>query len=429
MNAFEYFQSINSKLLSTHSNPLHTAIPTILMCVLQTLILSLVISSFNVNALFTTTHFLVGIRTFLISFVFLGELLNKLLIKNNSIDLFQSFITRSVFIFLFLHSFIYFPSSFKFYFKGPCFIFLKFFFHSNLLFSFLNSLLLSSYLTFYSFFIANVPSYTQASGLLFYLKEKIPSIFFESIHISLFTVKSCSLVILGYIVCFHTLLKYIFIFIRISPYYNSIWDFIPFILSLCVSNGVFYVISRFIDSFILFNTSFEYDELSNDSLDVKYHRVVMSYKRKEIKLKNNSKAIKILECYILKEIEELKQIIKYFELSKRHLDSSLFIHVPQANKNCTKKYKVYHMTDALKSKIAYYIEKWLFSKRFNALVEHFEAILLLCKNIKDIENIAILSTKNQIEILEILRTSQVLASEMDMNLKLDSISGIINKLI
>lgn len=429
MNAFDYFELINSKFPPKHSNLIQTAIPTILISALQTLLLSLVVSSFNVNALFMKTDFLFAFRTSLIFFVFLIELLNKFLIKSNTINPFQSFIARFVSVFLFLHSFIYSSNSFKFYFKGPCLIFLKLFFHSNLLFSILNSIVLSSYLTFYSFFISNVPAYTQASGLIFYLKDQIPSIISESIGISMFTAKLTSLTVISYILCIHTLLKSILVFIRISPYYNSIWDLFSFILKVCISNSVFYLIFRFIDSFILFNTSFDYDDFSNDSLDLKYHKIVMAYKRKELKLKNNSKAIQTLECYVSKEISSLKQIINYIELSKKHLDSSLFIHVPQANRNRSKKYKVFHITDALKSKGIHYIEKWLLSKRFNVLIEHFETVLLLCKTIKDNENIVVLATKNQIEILEILRNAQALDSEMNMNLRLESLNAIINKLI
>jgi hypothetical protein len=425
MNACEYFTSVNSRF---HSNKVKITIPASFMSSLETLILSLLISSINFNALFASTEILFTFRTFLIFFAFLVELINKFLIKSNAQNPSQSFILRFFSIFLFFTSFIYSAKSFKFYFKGSCILFSKLFFHSNIIFSLLNSAGLAAYLTFYSYFVSTVPLYTQASGLIFYLQSKFPSVLTDSLKISFFTGKYISMAILLYIACIHTLLRSIFVLLRISPFYNSIWDFLIFISIACVTNGIYYFVFRFIDAFILYNTSFICDESPDDSLDLKYYKIIVAYKSKEIKFKSNSKAIKIIEEYIDSQILDLKQLIGYVELAKKNLDASTFIHVPQPNKNYPQKLRDSNLVDTIKNRFKFAVEKWLFTERFNILIDHFASILLICKNIKESENIIVLPTKNQIEIIDMIRNAKALSIQLEMKLKLDAIDEIINKL-
>lgn len=189
-----------------------------------------------------------------------------------------------------------------------------------------------------------------------------------------------------------------------------------------------------IDSFILFNISYNFIYFPGCSLELQYHKVVMALLHKtrsnsNFTCANGKSSIKIIENYITQEINNLQDCLNALEILKKQLESSLYINVPQVNKNYSKKYKAFDFIDSFKSKIVYKIVKNLLAKKLNVFIENFVSILQIVKIVREQDNINVISMDNQQLIVKILKELKLLSVQMEIDLNTAAFEENFNKLI
>ncbi|ELA41173.1 uncharacterized protein VICG_01772 [Vittaforma corneae ATCC 50505] len=424
----------------------------VIVTLLQAVILSFIISSINVNTLlpwYTNQHIT---RTFLIcsaSILLVGQrILNRqhaLTLKNNLIMEFTSHI-------LFTYCFIQ-PQTLLKFDRTYIFPLSKLKIHVNLLFSVVNSAIFSSFFTFLDCFVKSRIVYTQAPGLFAYLRSKLVAILVDAKNVMQWCIRLSVVGFILYFCLFHNILSILTFSLRISLFYNSITEVVFHILILCINDAVFYIFYAILEYVAVFNLSFNsysvdyhtepddnaindikstHENVSNtdciNSILLKYHKAVMAFKSKELKFKTKPNEAKLVEIAACSALDEIREILKLFEASRNSLDSEIFVTVPQANKRYIKRYRAYHLLNILWGKMQYQAQCFVLSRRLSIVLDSLIEILDFVFTVREQEGIQLLNQAFFNDLLETVEHIGDISGKLQIDLKDERLSNLINKL-
>lgn len=376
-------------------------IPIALVAIQGTCIF-LFISSFNLNTILPwagNTHLLFT-RTFLILLSFFACFLEKIVSRKRQdwplrLSTALIFVSHLTFSYAFVCSRPYLAT-----FDGVPLL-RKARIHTNLIFSLINSAIFGSYLSLLSHHISRVPMFTEVPGLFVYLKRQFSDIFNDSKKMFTVSLRMGLTIACLYFSTVHVIIKTLARALRIDIIYTTFVDLAIHVLVMSVSNFVYLSASSAIDHLIIFNMSFASAETTPDILSHNvsemsvgerhywFHRVFLSYK--ELKVKNRIKLVKDIQECVEYELSDLARLVDVMKNSKMELDSSLYVTVPQPNKNFIKRYRAYHVFEMIKKKMAH--EAWMvvLCRKYRTLSGVAWHMLNFVSDLKKKENLCVVS--------------------------------------
>lgn len=376
---------------------------SVVLIAIQGTCVFLFISSFNLNTIlpWARSSHLLFMRTFLILLSFVTCFAEKLMSRKK-----QDHLCRLEFVLIFISHFVFCyaficPRPYLLVFDGLPLL-RKVHIHTNLIFSLINSSILAPYLFFLSRYICNIPIYTEVPGLFVYLKRQSASILSDSKKVFTASLQLGLAAAAIYFGIVHVILKALALVFRIDVVYTTLLDLSVHILAMSISNFIYFYAFAVLDHLIIFNGSFVSAKLartdifassiSSMSMEERhywFHQVSLMYR--ELRLKNHTKMIKGVQECVEHELSELARLVRSMEGSKKQLDISLYVVVPQVNKNFIKRYRAYHIFEVIKKKINYEIEMFILSGRYRVLSGVVERMLNFVHCLKNNENLSIVS--------------------------------------
>lgn len=443
----------------------------VIVTLAQAVVLSFIVSSINVNTLlpwYTNQH---TTRIFLIcnALVLVAgqKILNRQHILTLRDNLTVGFISHFIFTYYFIH-----PQPLLKFGRSYIFPLSRLNVHVNFLFSVINSMLYSFVYAFLDCFVKSRIVYTEAPGLFTYLKSKLVVMLVDAKGVLQWCAKLSMAGLVLYFCLFHNVLSILTFFLRISFFYNSITETLFHILVLCINNTVFYAACAILEYVVVFNMSFNsssveyhiesesssgsqapevdssainstisstltdakstYENVSSidcvNSMLLRYHKVAMAFKSKKLKFKTRTREAKLVEAVACSTLNEAKEVLIQLEASKNSLDSEIFVTVPQANKRHIKRYKTYHPLSIFWAKVYYRAQCFVLSRRLSMVLDSLVEILDFAATVREQENVQLLNQAFFNGTLETIERIVDISGKLQIDLKDERLSNLINKL-
>lgn len=286
----------------------------------------------------------------------------------------------------------------------------------------------ASTFTTYQVFLENYTSfrqkYTHIPGLFTFLKSKLPFLIPECTSAFKFSLKTNFALFVFYLAfCIPFLITSRITVKVIFDFLNSSSEIFVYMITFSFTNFVFHMFSKLIEYSQTFNSTFyistiEIDPKSatkaNEALE--YFKIVSRYKKNEFKFRTHSKEASMVEMYFEKRTKEMNKILNYIRESKKRLDASLFVTIPEPNKNQTRRYRAYDTFNIMLSSLKYCIEIRILAKRFNAACEFLPECVDFVVSIREHENLNVVREPFLREFNALVEDSIDLSKRLKLNL-------------
>lgn len=375
----------------------------VMLTVMQGMCMFLFISSFNLNAIlpWARSSHLLFMRTFLILLSFVACLVAKLVSRKR-----QGKFCRLVFALIFMSHLVF---CYAFICPRPRLLVFdgipllrKVHIHTNLIFSLINTSIFAPYLFFLSQYICSIPTYTEIPGLFVYLRRQSGDIFNDSKKVLVGSLQLGFPAAGLYFGTVHVALKTLALIFRIDIVYTTLIDLVIHVLIMSISNFVYFYAFSILDHLIIFNGSFASSRLARSDVfacntsemsveERRYWFHQVSLLHRELRLKSHAKVAKSVQECVEHELSELARLVSSMENSKKQLDASLYVTVPQVNRNFIKRYRAYHIFDLMKKKVSHEVKMLVSCKKYRILSGVMVQMLNFVYDLGKNENLCIIS--------------------------------------
>lgn len=357
---------------------------TIAVTYIQSALLALFISSIDIaSAIYIDKQSLfLKFRPYAILLSCIIYASTKILLNNQILSQYTTFLllflSHALFNLFFVVSF---PSQVAYKYKDSFFLFNRIQIHLGLLLNVLVCGANSFFLTFINHKVNLGLSYTDVQGLFLYLRLSIYKALYRAYRLALYELYGMSVFSLSYIIILGTILRLPLFLLRIYIVYHSIIELFNYIIILSITIFLFLSVIEIIEYLITYNCSFVVQrqlvfEGSSSLNGQRYylHQINSIYKHNiSTKLKNSVSILRDLTDYSAKEIKYTVSLINNMITAKNDLDSSMYVTVPQVNKNFIKKVKSYDIISSIRCRVKYYIDMAILSRRYSFMNK------ILCK--------------------------------------------------
>lgn len=328
----------------------------LLLAITECVVVCLVISNFSFN--------LSDFRNLILFSALIVQFASRILIRNAfHFQLIQ-------FICLWLFSAYFSETNKDIFFQGRCIA--KLCISSNFAINVIHSFLVSSFISKMHFYLSDSSFYIDKVGFLMFFKDSFCQIISEFKDFFAFSSTFLGFSVIYYLVFFHLIINSFIWLGRIRFVFSGVFTSISCFTLLILSSTIFFFGISFFDCIIRFNKSYvsaktqlpDFDLLKHDDDKRFWFHCIYSSK---VKTSNELNLKRDVQEYILFEMLNLASVLEDLTILSKQADASRYIHVPQPNKNYSKKYKAFDLLTSCKNKIINYSENYVLLKKYNLI--------------------------------------------------------------